>query len=84
MLAKPGDILQNLGLFYFTSSPPPPICSIKETSIQTHKMVPKDYSLPSSQMPGFPNQATSPCLNTSFPDDWPAAQRADRAWTQEQ
>ena len=35
MLAKPGVILQDLGPFYFTSSPPPPSVLIKETSIQT-------------------------------------------------
>ena len=34
MLAKSGDILQDLWPFYFTSSPPPPLCSIKETGIQ--------------------------------------------------
>ena len=33
--AKPGDILQDVWPFYFNSSPPPPLCSIKETSIQT-------------------------------------------------
>ena len=32
---KPGVILQDLWPFYFTSSSPPPLCSIKETSIQT-------------------------------------------------
>ena len=32
---KPGDILQDLWPFYFTSSPPPHLCSIKEANIQT-------------------------------------------------
>ena len=32
---KPGDVLQDLWPFYFTYSPPPPLCSIKEISIQT-------------------------------------------------
>ena len=34
-LVKPGDIWKDLWPIYFTSSPPPPLCSIKETSIQT-------------------------------------------------
>ena len=34
---KPGDILQVLWSFYFTFSPPSPLCSIKETSIQTQR-----------------------------------------------
>ena len=38
-LAKPEDILQDLRpfffFFYFTSSPPLPLCSIKDTGLQT-------------------------------------------------
>ena len=35
MLAKPGDIPQDLWAFYFTSSPPPHLCFIKDPCIQT-------------------------------------------------
>ena len=35
MLTKPGDILQDSGFFYLTASPPPPLCSVKDTGIQT-------------------------------------------------
>ena len=35
MLAKPGDILQDQWPFYFTFLPPPCVCYIKETGIQT-------------------------------------------------
>ena len=34
-VAKMEAILQELGPFYFTSSPPSPLFSIKETGIQT-------------------------------------------------
>ena len=33
-LAIPGDICKKYGLFYFTSSSPPPLCAIKEAGIQ--------------------------------------------------
>ena len=49
--------LQNLWPFYFTSSPPPPLCSIKETDIQTRiRWFFGDTSLPSSWSAGFPNK----------------------------
>ena len=45
--------LQNLRPFYFTSSSPPPLCAIKETSIQTPIRLFWDFSLPSSGLPAF-------------------------------
>ena len=35
MQATGGDVLQDIWPFYFTSSPPPSLCSIKETTILT-------------------------------------------------
>ena len=57
-LAIPGDICKTYGLF--TSSSPPPLCSIKETGIQ----IPiiwffGDISLPSSRSASFPNKSCS-------------------------
>ena len=49
--------LQNLRPFYFTSSPPPPLCAIKETGIQTPiRWFIGDTSLPYSRSASFPNK----------------------------
>ena len=49
--------LQNLWPFYFISSSPPPLCSLKETGIQTPiRCFFGDISLPSSQSADFPNK----------------------------
>ena len=46
--------LQNVWPFYFTSPPPPPLCAIKETGIQTPiKWLIWDISLPSSPSAGI-------------------------------
>ena len=53
--------LQNLWVFYFISSSPPPLCAIKETGIQTLiRRLFWDFSLPSSRSAGFPNKVVFP------------------------
>ena len=59
--------LENLRPFYFTSSSPPLLCSIKETGIQTPiRWFWGNISLPSSQSAGFLNKviflSSTPCL----------------------
>ena len=58
--------LQNLRLFYFTSSSPPPLCAIKESGIQIPiRWFFQDIVLPSSQSAGCPNKVVflaSTCL----------------------
>ena len=77
MLAKPGDILQDLWPYYFTSSPSPRLCSIKEMHPDPNKLLFWDASPPSSQTPGFLNEVTTPCLSTLSPNYWPVMQQAD-------
>ena len=57
-------ILQDKWPFYFISSPSLPLCSIKETSIQTpiRCFFWRHYSA------SFPNKVIIPCLSTSSPD----------------
>ena len=53
----------------FTSSPPAPLCSVKETGTQTLTIWSLgDPSPPSSQPAGFPNKVAILCRNTSSPD----------------
>ena len=61
MLAKLGDVLQDLCPFYFTSSPPPPSLFYKRNwHPEPDKMVLWDANWPSSQTPDFPNKAANP------------------------
>ena len=55
--------LQGLWPFYFTCSPPPPLCSVKETGIQIKIMwFLGDPCPPSSRSAGFLNKVVTPCL----------------------
>ena len=79
---KPGDILQDLWPFYFTSSPPPPVCSIKESSNQTPiRWYSRTLVCHLLGCPAFRIKllfiASTPFLLIY----WPVVWRAERAWT---
>ena len=69
--------LKILWPFYSTSSSPPPLCSIKETSIQTPiRWFFGDTSLPSSWSAGFPNKVIFLASTPHLPIHWPVVQWA--------
>ena len=80
---KPGDILQDLWPFYFTSSSPPPFCSVKETSIQT---LIRWYSRTLLRhllgCPAFQIKLLFFASLPFLPIYWPVVQWAEWAWTQ--
>ena len=80
-LATPGDILQDLRPFNFTSSPPtsPLLCSIKETGIQTliRCTLGLDSSIVSdAQLSKYSCYSLPQHLS---PDYWPVMQWADKS-----
>ena len=80
MQAIRGDVLQDKWPFYFTSSPPPPFCSIKETGIQTlMRWILGGPSPPSSRSAGFLNKAIFFASTPRLPISWPVVQRAEQA-----
>ena len=63
-------ILQDKWPFHFTSLPPLPLCSIKETDNQALMWFFGDTNLPSSRSVGFPNKVVF-LASTSRLIHWP-------------
>ena len=74
--------LHNLWASYFTSLSPLPLCSIKETGIQTPiRCFFGDISLPSSGSASFPNKVVFLASTPRLPIYWSVLWWAEQAWT---